>query len=328
MRFSAWPVLFLLLLIPLFHRWWYRRNQPAKVKFPLVIPQPAGVRNPIWFLLIFRYFGLALIIIAFARPQTSFRQMERTVSGVDIMMLLDVSASMNIEDLAGDKSRIDVAKETMENFIKGRSNDRIGFVMFSGEPLTLSPPTLDYGLVLRSLRDASIGVLKDGTAIGDGLALAINHLRNSKAKSKVIILLTDGDNNLGQIDPGTAGELAAGYGIRAYTIAIGREGRVKMPIRHKGVFGNTITTYQWFENALNPELLEHISKITHGKFYRVTDADTLNSVFKEIDQLEKSEVKSTEKVRYDEIYQKPLKLGALFLIIEQLLANGWWRLMP
>jgi Ca-activated chloride channel family protein len=267
------------------------------------------------------------MILALARPQSSFRQTERTTSGIDILMVMDVSASMNIEDL-GERSRLDIAKETMESFIQGRQNDRIGFVIFSGEPVTLAPPTLDYGLLLRALRQATTGVLKDGTAIGDGLSLAVSHLRSSKAKSRVVILLTDGDNNLGQVDPATAGELAAGYGIRVYTIAIGREGRVKMPIRHQGIFGNNFTTYQWFDNALDPELLKLIANTTHGKFYRVTDESALGSVFKEIDQLEKSDVKSKEKVHYDEAFQKPLKLGVLILFLEQVLERVWWRFLP
>ncbi len=243
------------------------------------------------------------------------------------MMALDVSASMNIEDLA-DRSRIEVAKDTMEHFIKGRQNDRIGFVMFSGEPLTLAPPTLDYGLLLRALHQASIGVLKDGTAIGDGLALAVGHLKASKAKSKIVILLTDGDNNLGQIDPATAGELAQGFGIRVYTIAIGREGRVKIPIRRRGLLGGEVTTYQWMENALNPELLQLIAKKTQGKFYRVTDESTLEKVFKEINQLEKSEIKAKEKVRFDENFQFPLRVGILLLLLVQLLERVAWRFLP
>ncbi len=327
MRLASWYFLFLLLLIPLLHRWWTKRNQPPRVIFSLPVSPAVSIRNPAKWLLALKYAGCALLVLALARPQTSFRQTERTVSGIDIMMLLDVSASMNIEDL-GDRSRIDIAKSTMEKFIKGRQNDRIGFVMFSGEPLTMAPPTLDYGLLLRALHDATIGVLKDGTAIGDGLALAVSHLKNSKAKSKVIILLTDGDNNLGQIDPLTAGELAAGFGIRVYTIAIGREGRVKMPIRQKGIFGNVITTYQWFDNALNPELLQKIAAMTKGKFYRVTDANTLGSVFTEIDHLEKSSIKSTEKTRYEEAYPRPLKMGILLLAVEQLLERGWWRFVP
>lgn len=327
MRLAHWPFLFLLLLVPLLHRWWSRRNRPARITFSLPVPKAVAHSNPVRILMALKYASFAFFVISLARPQTSFKQTERTVSGIDIMMVMDFSASMNIEDLA-ERSRLEIAKEVMENFIKGRNNDRIGLVIFSGEPLTLAPPTLDYGLVLRALKDAQIGVLKDGTGIGDGLSLAVNRLRNSTAKSKVIVLLTDGDNNVGQVDPATAGELSAGYGIRVYTIAIGKEGRVRMPIRHKGVFGNTVTNYQWFENALNPELLQQIAARTNGKFYRVTDYDTLESVFKEIDQLEKVEVKSTEKVRYEEIYQKPLKLGFFLLILEQLLERGWWRVLP
>jgi Ca-activated chloride channel family protein len=321
-RFESWPALFLLLLIPVLHRWWAVRRRPARVVFPIAVPAAAAGLDPSRWLLALRYLALALLIVALARPQSSYRQTERVVSGIDIMLVMDISASMNIEDL-GDQPRWEVAKRTMEGFIRGRQNDRIGFAIFSGEPLTLAPPTLDYGLVLKSVRDAEIGSLKDGTAIGDGLALAVNRLRNSKAKSKVIILLTDGDNNVGQVDPATAGELAQGYGIRVYTIAIGTEGRVRMPIKRGGV----VVTYQWFDNALNPELLQKIAQQTGGRFYRVTDASALDSVFGEINQLEKSEVKSNEKTRYDDEFQRPLELGVLLLVIERVLATGWWRLL-
>lgn len=324
MRLAHWGFLFLLLLIPLLHRWWVRRNKPARVSFPLAIPAQARARSPFKLLLALRYAAIALLLVALARPQSSYRQTERSVSGVDILMVMDTSASMNIEDMA-ERDRLSIAKETMDQFIKGRENDRIGFVVFSGEPLTLVPLTLDYGLLLKALQDAETGVLKDGTGIGDGLSLAVGHLRNSKAKSRVIVLLTDGDNNVGQVDPATAGELAAGYGIRVYTIAIGKEGRVRVPIKHRGVMGNVVTSYQWMNNALNPELLTHIAKITSGRFYRVTEADALPSVFKEIDQLEKTEVKSTERVRYEEAFQKWVKFALLFLLIELVLSVGWWR---
>ena len=327
MRLENPWVLLLILLIPIFHRVWMNRNRSARVSYSLPIPKAIGSSSPTRILLGLKYLSLVLLIAALARPQNSFKQTERTVSGVDIMLCLDVSASMDIEDL-GDRSRIDIAKDMMQQFVKGRQNDRIGFVMFAGEPLTLAPPTLDYGLVLKAIQDARIGLLRDGTAIGDGLAVAVSHLRDSKAKSKVIVLLTDGDNNLGQVDPATAGELAAGYGIRVYTIAIGKEGRVKLPIHHTGIMGQTVTSYQWFDNALNPELLQIIAKTSNGKFYRVSDEDTLGSVFKEIDQLEKSDVKSKEKIHYDEIYQKPLKLGVFLLFIEQILERALWVVIP
>lgn len=327
MRIAAWPFLLLLGLIPLLHFWWMRRNKPPRVHFSIPIPEEISQKNPLKILLLVKYLAMSLIVLALARPQAEFKQTERNLSGIDIMMALDVSASMNIEDLS-ERSRIDVAKDTIESFIRGRHNDRIGLVMFSGEPLTLSPATLDYSLLTRALHQASIGVLRDGTAIGDGLSLAVSHLKGSQAKSRVVILLTDGDNNLGQVDPATAGELAAGFGIKVYTIAIGREGRVKMPIRQQGIFGGSVVTYQWLENALNPDLLRQIANTTHGKFYRVTDEQALGSVFKEIDQLERSDVKTNEKVRYDERYQKVLKLALLILFLGQLLERVWWRLIP
>ena len=327
MRFASWPYLIFILLIPILHVWWMNRNRPAKVKFSISIPDGVGRSNPLRWMLFLKYIGLILTILSLARPQWAHKETERTVSGVDIIMVMDVSLSMNAEDLA-ETSRLEVAKQTMRDFIKSRSNDRIGFVVFSGEPLTAVPPTLDYGLLLKALSDAETGTLKDGTAIGDGLALAVKRLTESKAKSRVIILLTDGDNNVGQIDPNTAGELAAGYGIKVYTIAIGREGRIRLPVRRQGAFGKMVTRYQILDNALNTELLQEIAQETKGKFYRVTDAEALDQVFKEIDQLEKSEVKSQERVRYEEFYEEPLKLGMLTLLVERILSLAWWRFIP
>lgn len=341
MRFESWPLLLLLGLIPFFLRRWERAAVPPRIKMglPTSVTSIAGGGapfsleryipglTPLRISLLLKIAAVVLTLMALARPQNAHRSLERIVSGIDVMMVMDFSQSMNIEDLA-ERSRFDVARQVMEQFIQGRNNDRIGFVIFSGEAMTLAPPTLDYALVLKSLRDAKIGVLKDGTAIGDGLSTAVARLKNSTAKSRVIILLTDGDNNVGQVDPATAGDLAAGYGIRVYSIAVGREGRVRLPIKRPGMFGNTITTYQWFENALNPEILEHISKITQGRFYRVTDADTLERVFKEIDQLEKSEVKSKEHVEYEELFQKFLIVALFLLAIEKVLTTVLWRVIP
>lgn len=326
MKFAHPFILALILLLPLFHHFWKRRNQPARVRFSISVPKSVLRFNPSMVLLWMRYLAMAALIVALARPQESHRQTQRQVSGVDLMMVLDLSASMNIEDLA-EESRLTTAKRTMENFIKRRTSDRIGFLVFSGEALTSVPPTLDYGLLLAALRKSDTGTLKDGTAIGDGLAVAVNRLRNSKAKSRVIILLTDGENNVGQVDPLTAGDLAAGYGIKVYTIAIGREGRVRMPIRRKGMLGETVTTYQWFDNQLNPELLKQISSATDGKFYRVEDKVALEDVFTDIDRLEKSEVKTNEKVHYDEKYLRPLLVSLLILALERILARFWWRVL-
>jgi Ca-activated chloride channel family protein len=232
---------------------------------------------------------------------------------------------MLIQDM-GENSRMDIAKETFKSFIEGRNNDRIGFVIFSGEPLTLAPPTLDYGLLLSQVNTAKPGShgLRDGTAIGDGMALAINRLKKSTAKSRVIILLTDGDNNVGRIDPITSGDLALGYGIRVYSIAIGTEGRVRQPFPQQTPMG-VVYQYAWVENRLNPSLLKQISEKTNGKFYRVTDEKALQEVFKNIDKLEKSEVITKDKVRYQEEFTRPLFFGVLLLLIEKLLALLVWR---
>ncbi len=327
-RLESWWVLLFLALIPVLHRLWTRSNRPARVLFSLPVPKTAALRiSPHVWLLFLRYTALIFLIYALARPQDSFKEHERTVSGVDIMLVLDVSPSMSAEDLA-DRSRLDVAKDVIQSFIEGRQNDRIGLVIFSGEPLTSAPPTLDYSLVLKELRSAEMGVLREGTAIGDGLSLGIGRLKDSTARSKVVVLLTDGDNNWGRVAPLTAGELAAGYGIKVYTIAVGREGRVRIPILRRDVFGRTVKQYQYQDNSLNTELLEKIAEDTHGKFYRVSDEKTLDQVFKEIDGMEKTEIKSHEKLRFEERFQNALKWGLMLLLIERLLALGWWRVVP
>jgi Ca-activated chloride channel family protein len=323
MRFAHWPFLILIPLVFALHRLWKRQNQPPSVKFPLPIPAFASKFDRQTVLLVLQYIGLSFLLIALARPQTSHRQIDRNVNGIDIMMVMDFSQSMNIEDM-GSRSRFDIAKEVMESFIQGRKDDRIGFVIFAGESLTLAPPTLDYDIVLRALRLSEMGVLKDGTAIGDGLAAAVSRLRNSTAKSRIIVLLTDGESNVGQVDPLTAGDLAAGFGIKVYSIAIGRDGKVDIPIKKNGV----VVSVMHYDNTLNTELLEKISTATKGKFYRVEDENTLTSVFKEIDSLERTEIKSIEKVRYDEKFHAPLLAGLLTLALAQILGSFVWRSVP
>ncbi|MBC7397696.1 MAG: VWA domain-containing protein [Bdellovibrionales bacterium] len=269
--------------------------------------------------------GLVFCVIALARPQSISKSQERKANGIDIMMVLDVSLSMLIQDM-GESNRMNIAKEMFISFIEARRNDRIGFSIFSGEPITLAPPTLDYGLLLSQLKTVEPGGqgLRDGTAIGDGLALAINRLKKSSAKSRVIILLTDGDNNVGRIDPLTAGDLAQGYGIRVYSIAIGTEGRVKQPLPQQTPLG-LVYSYVWVENRLNTGLLEQISAKSNGKFYRVQDERALQTVFKDIDQLEKTSITTQDKVHYTEEFI-PYLFAALFcFLLERVLALAWWR---
>lgn len=324
MRLQSPEFLLLLLLIPFLHRVWRNKGTPAATNFSVTLPPQLRRKNPVTFLLSFRYLALVFLVIALARPQTSFKQTHRTVSGIDIILLLDVSDSMNVIDLS-ERPRMDIAKDTLEKFVQGRQNDRIGLVVFSGEPVTLAPLTLDYGLVIQSLRQATRGLIRAGTAIGDGLSLALTRLKDSEAKSKVIVLLTDGDNNVGKIDPSTAGDVAQGYGIKVYSVLIGREGQVRVPIETVDMFGNVRRTYQVQENALNPELVKEVAEKSGGKFYRVEDEDTLNQVFSEIDRLEKTEIKSSEKVRYEEHFTRFLLLGILILLVERIVSLWFWR---
>ncbi len=269
--------------------------------------------------------GLILCLLALARPQTLSRSQERRANGIDIMMVLDVSLSMLIQDM-GSNTRMEIAKQTFRGFIEGRQNDRIGLAIFSGEPITLAPPTLDYGLLIGQMATVEPGGpgLRDGTAIGDGLALSINRLKKSSARSRIIILLTDGDNNVGRIDPITAGELAQGYGIKVYSIAIGTEGRVKQPLPIETPAGRSFT-YAWVENRLNPSLLSQISSKTNGKFYRVQDESALQQVFKDIDRLEKTEISTKDRIHYNEEYIPFAYAGLFFFILERFMSLLIWR---
>jgi Ca-activated chloride channel family protein len=270
----------------------------------------------------------ALLVAALARPQTSYQKVKHTTEGIDIMVVLDLSASMRVEDFR-DNNRLDVAKSVIRDFIAGRQSDRIGLVTFSGEAVTLAPPTLDYNLVLQQLDNVEIGELKDGTAIGEGLALGVTRLNTSKAKTKIIILVTDGDNNMGQIDPGTAGEMAKGFGIKVYSVAIGREGRVRMPFVQKDIFGRSFRTYQYYDSSINPALLKQISEHTGGKFYRVEgDTNAFRDVFREIDALERTKVTSQEQVKYDEKYMAFVAFALAILAATFLLQNTVLRVYP
>lgn len=280
-----------------------------------------------WPLLIYGVSG-AMLILALARPQLSFQKVKKSVEGIDIMIVQDLSASMRIEDFR-DMNRIDTAKMILKGFIEGRPNDRIGFQGFSGEAVTLVPPTLDHAIVLQALKNIEIGDLKDGTAIGDALATAVARLKESTAKSRVIVLVTDGDSNVGSVDPLTGGELAKGYGIRVYSVAIGREGRVAMPFVQKDVFGRQFKTYQYFDSSINPDLLRQISSVTGGKFYRVEDdVKVFKEVFEDIDKLERTKVETSEQVKYDEKFMKFVVFGILFFLVGFVFQNTAMRVYP
>ncbi|MEW6057199.1 MAG: VWA domain-containing protein [Bdellovibrionota bacterium] len=291
-------------------------------------PQTGRRISPRFWPAFFYALSCAFFIIALARPQTSFNKIKRNVEGIDIMIVLDLSASMRIEDFR-DRNRMEVAKPIIRQFIDWRANDKIGFQVFSGEAVTLVPPTLDHAIILRAIEDAQIGDLKDGTAIGDALSTAVGRLKESKAKTRVIVLLTDGDSNVGSIDPLTAGELAKGFGIKIYSVAIGRDGRVAMPFVQKDFMGRQVKTYQYFDSSINPDIPRQISTMTGGKFYRVQDsAEDLKDAFAEIDRLEKSQIETTEQVRYEEKFMRFVWFGMALFLVGFLMQHWAMRVFP
>jgi len=268
------------------------------------------------FLFLFRALALILLITAFARPQEIEVEREFDTKGIDMILALDISGSMLAEDFKPE-NRINVAKQEAERFIQGRENDRIGLVVFARKSYTQCPLTLDYHVLQSLINEVDVGLIKDGTAIGLGIATAVNRLRTSDAKSKVIILLTDGENNAGNIDPITAAELARSFGIRIYTIGIGRGGLVPFPIEDP-IFGKR---YVQAEVKVDRKTLKRIADITDGIYFQAGDADALARVYSKIDQLEKTEVKVKEYSTYHELYHWFLAPGAFILLLQLLLAN-------
>lgn len=324
---------FLLALIPIVLGLLYlvlrARGSSAKVLlFPLAhrsLTLQSRLDWPVWVPFALRALAFALVIFALARPQSSSSQTRRTSEGIDIMIALDVSQSMMIEDVSeGDKNRLDAAKETVHKFIEGRKDDRIGFLVFSGEAVTLCPPTLDYDFLHSAVDMAQVNQLKDGTAIGDGLATSVNRLKESSAKSRIVILVTDGDNNMGAIAPLTAGDIAAGYGIKVYTIALGSQGVVRVPTTN--VFGQKV--YANIVSTMNPTLLSKIADTTGGKFYRAADDGALQRIFGEINKLERSKVEKKDRVLWDEHYQPFLLLALALFLLELVLKSTKYRVLP
>lgn len=285
----------------------------------------ARMQWPVWLPFAIRCLAVCLAVVALARPQTSSSTVRRTSEGIDIVIAFDVSQSMLIEDVGvSDRNRLQAARDTVKKFIAGRKDDRIGFLMFSGEAVTLCPPTLDYEILLQAVDDAETGVLRDGTAIGDAIATASARLRDSTAKSRVIILITDGDNNMGSIAPLTAGELAAGYGLKIYSIALGTEGLVKVPTQQ--ILG--YKTYQTTQSTINPSLLQKISEESGGKFFRADDDNSLQRVFGEIDKLERTKVETKDRVLWEEHFQVFLLAAFFLFLLDVLLRATVFRVLP
>lgn len=312
----AHPWVFLLLLaIPLLVFWYVRRHNhlSASLTFSSFgslksIPPSWRVR---WRHLLFalRMGAVALLVVALARPQSSTSRQDVTVEGIDIVMALDISSSMLAEDFT--PNRLEAAKAVADEFIKGRPGDRIGLVVFSGEAFTQCPLTTDHAVLHELFGKIKSGMIEDGTAIGDGLATAVNRLQESQAVSKVIILLTDGENNRGNIDPMMAAEIAKTFGLRLYTIGVGTQGMAPYPV--KTPFG---TQYQNVEVKIDEKLLNQMALSTGGKYFRATDNRSLQSIYGEIDQMEKSRIDVTEFRKKHEEFLPFALLAALLLLAE------------
>jgi Ca-activated chloride channel family protein len=262
-----------------------------------------------------RLIALALLITALARPQTvDVSTKTKTTRGIDIVMAIDVSASMLAKDLK--PNRLEALKNVAADFIQGRPNDRIGLVEYAGESYTKTPITSDKSIVLRALEDIRYNtIIEGGTAIGMGLATSVNRLKDSKAKSKVIILLTDGVNNSGFIDPSTASELAVEYGIKAYTIGLGTNGMALSPI---GILPSGEFQYGRVQVEIDEKLLQEIADVTGGKYFRATNNQKLKEIYTEINKLEKTDVEEFKFYNYEEKYRPLVLFAGLLLLIELL----------
>ena len=315
----------LLLLLPLAVLWYFfkRKEETASLKISSIKGFPSDSVLPKLkpLLFMFRLLALAAIITALARPQTEdISTRTKTTKGIDIVMAIDVSSSMLARDLK--PYRLAALKEVAANFINERPNDRIGLVVYAGESYTKTPITSDKTIVLNALREITYGQLNDGTAIGMGLATSVNRLKESKAFSKVIILLTDGVNNAGFIEPQTAAELAVEFGIKTYTIGLGTNGNALSPIAYNadGSF-----RYGMREVEIDENLLMDIAKTTGGQYFRATDNKKLEAIYDEINKLEKTEIEEFKYYKYEEKFRPWVFLAGALLMLEWLLRNTLFR---
>ncbi|MBN1983824.1 MAG: VWA domain-containing protein [Chitinivibrionales bacterium] len=277
---------------------------------------------------ILRLIGLALLIISLARPQKGMTEQEVTSLGVDIMLVLDVSTSMKALDFRPN-NRLFVAKETIKKFIAKRNHDRIGLVIFSARSFTKCPLTLDYSILTQFLDDITFGQIEDGTAIGTAIATAANRLRQSTAKSKIIILLTDGANNRGEIMPLVAAKAAAELGLKIYTIGVGKKGEVPYPVDYMDPFsGQVRQQIQMIESDVDENTLMSIAQQTKGAFFRAQNTQELEKIYNIIDTMEKSEIKTKTYTTYTEQFFLWLIAGTIVLLLELVLKQTRFRIIP
>jgi len=307
-------VLLALAAVPLW--WWLRARRLARLPGTSLsdIRPAAGAVERLWIARLpvtLRSVCVAAWIVAAAGPRVGAARAEVRSEGISIVLAVDVSSSMLSEDFAP-SNRIDVAKQTAIDFVRARTSDRIGVVAFAAQALTQVPITTDYAVLEEGLRGLRIGIVEDGTAIGTGIATAANRLRRAPGKTKVIILLTDGVNNRGTVDPRTAAQAAAAFAIRIYTIGVGTEGEAPVPTSE----GPEGLRYQSLPVQIDERLLTEIAAMTGGRYFRATDSESLKHIFAEINLLEKTTLQRVIYRRFDEAYRVPLSLGLLGLALE------------
>lgn len=323
--------LILIGIIPFLIYFYFRRREKNPVVFPslhaLKKLKPSFFQRYRYVLIILRSTAIALFVIALARPQYGNEQTKVKTEGIDIVLAVDVSGSMLAEDfeIGGRRyNRLYVIKQVVKDFIQKRTNDRLGLVVFAGRAYTQCPMTLDYGMLLQFLEKVEIGMVEDGTAIGSGIGSSVDRLKNTKAKSKVVILLTDGRNNAGEIDPFTAAEIAKTLGIKVYTIGAGTKGLAPFPAID--LFGNTVMRQVKID--IDDDALREIAKITDGKYYRATDTESLKEIYRQIDKLEKTESEVTQYTEYSELFHYFLFPAFGLLLFELGLTKTKLRKIP
>lgn len=318
---------FLLVLIPVIGWYWYNaKKKYASLGISSALPFIKANRSykeyALHALFAFRVLAIAALIVIMARPQVRDKWSKTNTEGTDIVLAIDLSTSMLARDFT--PNRFEAAKKVAANFVSGRESDNMGLVIFAGESFTALPMTTDRSLMANYINDLSIGMLEDGTAIGDGLATSINRIKDGKAKSKSIILLTDGSNNTGNVAPVTASEIAKKYDIKVYTIGVGKQGNAPYPVQD--VAGRI--SYSMLPVTIDEPTLKSIAETTGGKYFRATDGNVLADIFKEIDQLEKSRIDVQNFSHTEDDYMTWAYIAGLLLLLELLLRQVWLRPIP
>ncbi len=315
-----------LILVPLMVAWYiwrYRKQEAALQHSDIAVFDGIGKSLRVrlrWLPYALRVVAVGAMVVAFARPQSHLSRQEMKVEGIDIVLATDISGSMLAEDFK--PNRLEAAKKVAADFIEGRKNDRMGLVVFAGEAFTQVPLTIDHHVLLKQLGGLKSGIVRDGTALGDGLATAINRIKDSDAKSKVIILLTDGVNNQGSVDPLSAAEIAAMYGIRLYTIGVGSLGKAPYPFRDQ--FGRV--HYQNIDVEIDEQLMQQMAAATDdGRYFRATNKKALEQIFSQIDEMEKSKIDVTQYAQTRDEQAPWLWLAFAALLLEVLVRWGWFK---